>query len=458
MTVVGVILAGGVGSRFGGALPKQFVKLAGREIIEHTVEIFDRSPVINEIVIVSQPDFAEHIWNQVRLNGWKKVSKIVNAGSDRMGSTRSAISSLSGYPDNTKVVLHDAVRPLLEPSVIANCCSMLDDFEAVDVVIPSADTIVSVQDNGCIDNIPQRALMKRGQTPQAFRLGTISSAYGIADRSGLSEFTCDCGVVRGTLPRVKVATVLGSESNIKVTTPLDLFLAEKLIQGRAQSSLADDISLADLSGRVIVVFGGGRGIGKSIRDFGVQYGAKVYIAGRSHNGIDVSDRDGVDEFLREVHGDAGRIDVVINTAAVLLKKPFDLLSDSEVSLMIDTNYLGAINVSLASRGYLLESRGCLIHFTSSSYTRGRAFYAIYSSTKSAVVNLTQALADEWADAGIRVNCINPERTKTPMRTEAFGEEDERTLLHPGEVAQATLRASLANYTGMIIDVRRSLKH
>ncbi len=84
------------------------------------------------------------------------------------------------------------------------------------------------------------------------------------------------------------------------------------------------------------------------------------------------------------------------------------------------NYLGPLHIARAAIGYLRESKGQLLLYTSSSYTRGRAGYSLYSSAKAATVNLTQALADEWADEGVRVNCINPERTATPMRTRAFG--------------------------------------
>ncbi|MFI5425653.1 SDR family oxidoreductase [Aeromicrobium sp. UC242_57] len=95
----------------------------------------------------------------------------------------------------------------------------------------------------------------------------------------------------------------------------------------------------------------------------------------------------------------------------------------------------------------------MLLFTSSSYTRGRGGYSLYSSAKAAVVNLTQALADEWAGE-VRVNCVNPERTGTPMRTKAFGEEPEGTLLSSMEVARQSLDVLLANQTGHIIDIRR----
>ena len=95
-------------------------------------------------------------------------------------------------------------------------------------------------------------------------------------------------------------------------------------------------------------------------------------------------------------------------------------------------------------------------FASSSYTRGRANYSIYSSAKSAVVNLAQALAEEWEEDEIRVNVINPERTKTPMREENFGKEPDKTLLMPKVVAEATLHTLLSRCTGQVINVRNGM--
>ena len=100
-----------------------------------------------------------------------------------------------------------------------------------------------------------------------------------------------------------------------------------------------------------------------------------------------------------------------------------------------------------------KSKGSFILFTSSSYTRGRAGYSIYSSTKAAIVNLTQALSSEWQKDSIRVNAICPERTKTPMRENNFGKEDEQTLLCPKIVAKKSLQASFAIFSGLVIDIK-----
>ena len=452
---IAVVLAGGSGERFGGNVPKQFTKLAGKLVIEHTVEIFQRHAQVDEIIVVARAADVDTVWNLARRGGWNKVSKVVCGGNDRFGSTHSAVQALASAHGTTRVLLHDAVRPLLTAPVIAACVEMLETFEAVDVVIPSSDTLVVVNDNGCITSIPSRASMRRGQTPQAFRLATLRDAYARALKAGKRNFTCDCGVVRAMLPQVEVATVEGSETNIKITNQLDLFLAEKLIQcgGIQFTESADEPdTLQGLQGKRVAIFGGNSGIGRAIHDMALLNGASVHVASRSSNGIDVGDLGAVQAWLHELAAE-GPIDAVINTAAILIKKPFESMEADELTRIVGTNYAGAVNVAFAARQHLARSRGALLNFTSSSYTRGRAFYAVYSSTKSAVVNLTQALAEEWQDEGIRVNCINPERTRTPMRTEAFGTEPAGTLLEPATVAFSALTTVLSTHTGLIVDVR-----
>jgi 2-C-methyl-D-erythritol 4-phosphate cytidylyltransferase len=117
------------------------------------------------------------------------------------------------------------------------------------------------------------------------------------------------------------------------------------------------------------------------------------------------------------------------------------------------NYLAPVTIAQAAIGYLAATRGHLLLYTSSSYTRGRAGYSLYSSTKAAVVNLTQALADEWSEIGVKVNCVNPERTQTPMRLRAFGAEQPGTLLSPMAVALTSVDVLVSELTGHVIDVR-----
>ncbi|EMG6676058.1 SDR family oxidoreductase, partial [Campylobacter coli] len=121
---------------------------------------------------------------------------------------------------------------------------------------------------------------------------------------------------------------------------------------------------------------------------------------------------------------------------------------------ISINYIAQINLVKSSLQYLKETKGHILLFTSSSYTRGRALYSIYSSSKAAIVNFTQAIAEECSDFDVKINVINPQRTATDMRFKAFGKEDPDTLLDPKVVAKAAIDTLKSNLTGQVIDVRK----
>lgn len=442
----GIILASGTGSRYGSDIPKQFVKIAGKTVLEHTLDIFEKSDNIDEIILVITPTYRHIAENILLKNHYTKIAKVLNGGETRKDSSSIAINSITDTEAN--VIIHDCARPFLSERIIADCVKALAEYEAVDVAIPSADTIIKVKQNE-IETIPNRAELMRGQTPQCFKLSLIKKAHKLAEND--SNFTDDCGViVKYNL--AKVFVVNGDVENIKITYPSDIFLADRLFQIKSTES-PHNISFTELKDKVIVVFGGTSGIGKCVTEQAKEAGAKVFSASDSL-GCDITNYAQVTAFLANVYKECGKVDFIVNSAGVLrMGKIIDREID-EIKRDIEINYIGAINVVKASIPYLQQTHGGILLFTSSSYTRGRALYSTYSSTKAGIVNLTQALAEELAFDKIRINVINPERTATPMRLKAFGQEPDGTLLDPQKVAKASLETLLSDLTGQVIDVRR----
>lgn len=453
---IGVILAGGTGSRVGMSIPKQLLKIAGKPVLEHTVSIFQDAAAIDEVLILMHP---EHRSEAERIaSRYPKVTRVVAGGETRNDSTRAALDALSTTADpDDRVLFHDAVRPLLETRILDDLVTTLNEYDAVDVAIPSADTIIEVDGASEIVDIPDRSRLRRGQTPQAFRLRTIQEAYRRAWLDPAFLATDDCSVVLKYLPEVPIAVVNGSERNMKITEPIDVFLADKLFQ--IGSTIAPPAASVEkyrqsLEGRVLVVLGGSYGIGSDVVEMARRFGATVHSFSRSQTGTDVSRAEDIAAALAAAHAASGRIDYVVLTAGVLNVGRLAEISMDEILEGVRVNYLSPVLTARLAHRYLKETHGQLVFFTSSSYTRGRASYSVYSSTKAAVVNLAQALADEWSEEDIRVNVINPERAATPMRVKAFGEEPEGSLLSSAAVALTTIDVLLSTLTGHVIDVRR----
>lgn len=455
MKNIAVILAGGSGTRLGNDIPKQFLKIAGKQVLEHTIEVFERCTAIDEICIVSRADFVSEIESLKVRNRYQKVKKILQGGKERYESSLAAINAYTN--DNDNLLFHDAVRPLVNERIINDCIDALSHYNAVDVAIPTTDTIVSIDSQGCIDSIPDRRQLRNGQTPQCFKRGTIRLAYELALTDSQFVTTDDCGTVRKYLPEEPIFVVRGENFNMKLTYLEDIFLLDKLFQLRTLQGVQDALTSDALNGlknKVIVVFGGSYGIGGEIVRIATACGAHIHSFSRSQNHTDVSDVQSVRAALLQVAEAEGKIDAVINTAGVLVKDSLVDMEDKQILTSLNTNLLGVINVAREAFPYLQDTHGSLLFYTSSSYTRGRMMYSLYSATKAAIVNFVQAIAEEWTDYHIRVNCINPERTKTPMRVQNFGNEPEHTLLPVEDVAIVSLNTIFSSSTGEVIDVRR----
>ncbi len=454
MMNVAIILAGGSGSRLGGELPKQFLKVAGKKIIEHTIDVFDSHDLIDEVAVVCRPDYMDTLKEILAANRYRKVRKILPGGKERYDSSLAAINAYQD--DDINLLLHDAVRPLVNHRIIDDCLKALQQYRAVDVAATTTDTIVQVDANDCIKAIPPRQWLRNGQTPQCFKRGVIRKAYDIALKDPNFVTTDDCGVVRRYLPDEPIYVVDGEMFNMKVTYSEDLFLLDKLYQLKsvAGNQQPQEKTASLLKEKVIVVFGGSSGIGKEIVTYANQLGAKAYAYSRREGNVDVANPEKVAAALQEVEKKEGRIDYVVCTPGGLIKEPIMSMDYKEIAAIVKTNYLGAVVVAKESYPYLRKTAGGLVFFTSSTYSRGRMLYSIYSSTKAALVNLTQALSEEWSDDNVRVNCINPDATRTAFRIRHFGLEPDGHLLEPDQVAWSVLNALVSVYNGQVIDVKR----
>jgi 2-C-methyl-D-erythritol 4-phosphate cytidylyltransferase len=230
--IVAVVLGGGTGTRFGADRPKQLLSLRGRTLVEHCVAAFaglpraGGEPGVDEILLVMPPAYHEEAR---RLVG-RQASAVIAGGATRSDSVRAALAHVGARhdPETTGVLIHDAARPLVSRRIIADCVAALAEYDALGVAVPSSDTMLAVTD-GVIAHVPPRETLYRAQTPQGFRLAVIAEAHRLAAADPRFIPTDDCSVVLRYLPGVPVRVVPGSESNIKVTYPGDLAVAEALL-------------------------------------------------------------------------------------------------------------------------------------------------------------------------------------------------------------------------------------
>lgn len=211
-----IITAGGIGKRMGADLPKQFIKIKGKTVLEHTIDRFlSFDPEIN-ITITLPNDWLEYA--QKLLSPYPKL-KFVPGGKERFHSIFNGINSLEGID---QVAVHDGVRPLVSIDCIERAFSALSKAEAVVPVINLSESLRRVDENA--SQHVNRNNFRVVQTPQCFRFSTLQNAY-LQDFD--PNFTDDASVVEKA--GIKVCLVEGNKENIKITHPMDLKIAEVLL-------------------------------------------------------------------------------------------------------------------------------------------------------------------------------------------------------------------------------------
>ena len=222
-----IILSGGEGIRLNKKTPKQFLKIADKSIIEYTIERFEFHALIDHVYIVTNPEYYDQTLKIVNMRDYKKVKKVLKAGKTRQESSRIGVFSAENNYEN--VLIHDAVRPFISNEIIENVLKELETYSAVNVAIPSNDTIIEINEKNLIKKIPDRKFLRRVQTPQAFKLSLIQRAHKLAIENNIKDATDDCFlVIKFKLSEVFV--VNGSEFNIKITYPMDINIAREIIK------------------------------------------------------------------------------------------------------------------------------------------------------------------------------------------------------------------------------------
>ena len=220
-----VVVAGGSGSRMGTALPKQFLELAGRPVLYHTLRAFVQAISNIHLILVLPPHQLSYAQMALQAFGDARLDvELVAGGETRFHSVQNGLRSV---PEDAIVAVHDGVRCLATPELIRRCFAQAETLRSAIPVIPVSDSIREVE--GASSNPLDRTRLRAVQTPQTFQASLLLPAYQQAWRE---DFTDEATVAEAF--GEKVHLIEGERSNLKITTPDDLILAEAILSARAE--------------------------------------------------------------------------------------------------------------------------------------------------------------------------------------------------------------------------------
>ena len=240
-----IVLAGGKGTRMNSEIPKQFLVVGGKPLISYSLDVFEKSPFIDAIIIVTSQDYTGYMKALVKENGYKKIAGIALGGKERYDSVHSGLeliqtlmSSGAGQLSRDEewlsgedyIFIHDGARPCVTAQIIYNCMQDVMEYKACVAAVPVKDTIKVADKAGMSVNTPDRSTLWQIQTPQSFEYELIMDAYEKMIKDSARGNITDDAMVVEKYTSVRVKLTQSSYKNIKITTPDDIIIAESFIK------------------------------------------------------------------------------------------------------------------------------------------------------------------------------------------------------------------------------------
>ena len=238
MRNIAIVLAAGAGSRMQSDTPKQYMEILGKPVLYYSLAVFEQSPVISDIVLVTRPGEEEYCRrNFIKPYGFGKVRAIVAGGEERYLSVYQGIQVIKEFvvSEDGLVFIHDGARPCLSEEVIERLCHEAQEYDAAIAGVPVKDTIKMVDTNSTVEQTPDRKCLWQIQTPQVFKRELIITAYEAIMKQDCSGVTDDAMVVE-TVTGTPVHVTMGAYENMKITTQEDVAIAEVLLRRLGRES------------------------------------------------------------------------------------------------------------------------------------------------------------------------------------------------------------------------------
>ena len=407
MKTIGVILAGGMGGRFGSNIPKQYMSLNGKLVIQYVINAFEESECFDKIIIVGEYASIKH--------------EIVKGGKTRNESIQNA---LKACPVDTDCVLfHDAARPFIKAEDLKQYIDALKDNKVAVTSVKITDALCYSKSQWSANRNDYTLI----QTPEAFHYWNLVKSFNKDNNlTAICEHVAD----------VPWKLIELSHQNMKITYAQDLYIAEQLMKYKEVIRRTSDVKDKD-----ILVMGGTGGIGSAVVTQLKESGANVFSYGSKNCNLAAP--------LRCLP-DWRKYDCLIYSAGAYA-------NDSEG---LCDNYDKIMNVNFASIVYLIENiekllkpNGSIILLGSTAAAFGRPGISLYSASKAALNCFVEAQAPALAKKGFRINVICPAKVATPLQTHINPNANQKEMIQPEDLAKIIIGYIDIDKTGEIVYVK-----
>lgn len=428
---IGIILAAGQGTRFRAKKPKQYMKINGREVIQYSIDAFKNSELIDDFFcVVDNENF------DLNTVSSKFLVKSIRGGATRNESIKNALDFIHQNYSNVKAVfIHEAARPFINENIID---SYLKEIERYDAVVTAAEVTDSLAKKNGQD--VERAEYHLIQAPECFNFSVLYNSFDA--NSSITSTSHQ-------LPKnSNIKYIYRETSNLKVTYPKDIFLAEQILKYKYYrvNSIGNDFS--KIVGKTALIFGGTGGVGKIVVERFKQNGIKVLSPSREDIDLYDVDKSKIFKFCKE-----DLPDIIINAAAYSVTDEYGVFDEFDRVFNVNLK----ANIAILDFAAEINKNVNVVLLSSSSSTRGRKGLTLYSASKCALNSVVESLSENMKKRNVIVNVLIPEKINTPLieklHKNNFSKLD---ILDSEEVFDAILHYSAVVSTGDLVHIRKGL--
>jgi len=418
MKVIAIILAGGIGKRFGSKIPKQFMSLNGQPVVQYVVDTIKESKVIDGIVIVGKSKY----WDSVSVSAVE-----VDGGSTRVESVLNGLRAAEEIK-GTHVIFFDAVRPFITTQYVRKIAKELKNGEKAIVTVQKITDSLSRVNEKYVDKPVNRNEYRLVQTPEAFELKTLQKAYEHPNKLG----TAIADSIKGKVKYLEI-----DDNNLKITYKKDIFNAEQLIKYREVIRRTPNVK-----DKRILVFGGSGGIGSEVVRQLKELGA--IVTSPTHKEADVANM-----FRKWDKVWSEKYECIVNCSGAYSRDSD--LDDEKIDTILRVNIKA--NLAILDMAMFKSEVKNVVIVGSTAASFGRRGIGLYSATQSAKNALVEAYVKELEKKGTKVNVVCPANVNTKLQTVLNPTKDASKMMQPEEIAKVIVGYCDVEFTGHIVYVK-----